>query len=184
MVRWTTRILIVIAMVFGGYVMSTLGYKVAERVVGSDILVSDAHAQSAKTRLTDPVLAERFNEISDKLVCQCGCNMILRVCSHYNCQSATPMRAQIEEQLTAGMTNEAIMAGFVEEVGIKVMSSPPAEGLNLAAWIMPHLWHENKQPKEPAHVIPSDARPLPGATSYKSNGQTGHHTRKPMTTQR
>ena len=57
-----------------------------------------AFGQSAKTQLEDPVLATRFNEISDKLVCQCSCQMILRVCNHINCPSAVPMRAEIEKR--------------------------------------------------------------------------------------
>ena len=47
------------------------------------------------------------------------------------------MRGQIEEQITAGMSNEDIVAGFVEEYGKVVLATPPPEGLNLAAWVMP-----------------------------------------------
>jgi cytochrome c-type biogenesis protein CcmH len=94
-------------------------------------------AQSAKSSLTDPVQAQRFNDISDKLVCQCGCNMILRVCNHFECPSAIPMRAKIEERIRGGDSDDAIIAGFVEEYGKVVLSSPPPEGINLAAWVMP-----------------------------------------------
>ncbi len=96
-----------------------------------------AMAQSAKTTLKDPVLANRFNEISDRLVCQCGCNMVLRVCNHQNCPSAIPMRHEIEKQLTAGTDDDTIVQSFVSEYGLKVLSSPPTEGFDLAAWIMP-----------------------------------------------
>lgn len=96
-----------------------------------------AFAQSAKTTLRDPEQAKRFNEISDRLICQCGCNMVLRVCNHQNCPSAIPMRHEIEKQIQAGQSDDAIVAHFVEESGMKVLSSPPAEGLNLAAWVMP-----------------------------------------------
>jgi cytochrome c-type biogenesis protein CcmH/NrfF len=96
-----------------------------------------AFAQSAKTTLEDPALATRFNVISDKLVCQCSCQMILRVCNHVNCPSAVPMRQSIESQLLAGKTDDEIVQGFVDEHGLKVLSSPPADGFNLAAWVMP-----------------------------------------------
>jgi cytochrome c-type biogenesis protein CcmH len=96
-----------------------------------------ALAQSAKTTLTDPAQAERFNDISDQLVCQCSCQMILRVCNHQNCPSAVPMRREIERQMLAGETDEVIVASFVDEYGLKILSSPPAEGFNLAAWVMP-----------------------------------------------
>lgn len=94
-------------------------------------------AQSAKTTLRDPVQAKRFNTISDRLICQCGCNMVLRVCNHQNCPSAIPMRHSIEAQIGEGKDDDTIVAGFVAEHGMKVLSTPPAEGLNLAAWVMP-----------------------------------------------
>ena len=96
-----------------------------------------ALGQSAKTQLEDPALAERFNAVSDRLVCQCSCQMILRVCNHINCPSAVPMRQEIEKQLLAGNDDETIIASFVTEYGQVVLSSPPASGFNLAAWVMP-----------------------------------------------
>ena len=101
------------------------------------VFAPSAFAQSAKTQLKDPVLATRFNEVSDRLVCQCGCNMILQVCNHVNCPSAVPMRHSIETQLLAGAPDDSIVAGFVGEYGLKVLSSPPTSGFNLAAWVMP-----------------------------------------------
>lgn len=94
-------------------------------------------AQSAKTQIEDPVLAARFNAISDRLVCQCGCNMILRVCNHFECPSAVPIRASIDEQLLAGKDDDVIVQSFVEEYGMVVLSTPPPSGVNLAAWVMP-----------------------------------------------
>ena len=94
-------------------------------------------AQSAKSTLTDPDQAAMFNRISDHLVCQCGCGMILRVCNHFECPSAIPMRAKIEDEIRAGMGEQDIIDGFVAEYGKVVLSTPPPEGINLAAWVMP-----------------------------------------------
>lgn len=94
-------------------------------------------AQSAKTQLTDPDLARRFNKVSERLVCQCGCSEQLSVCSMQNCGSATPMRQEIERELVAGKSDDEIVQHFVDEEGLKVLSAPPAEGVNLAAWVMP-----------------------------------------------
>lgn len=98
-----------------------------------------AAGQSAKSSLQNPEQAEFFNEISDKLVCQCGCNSILRVCNHYECPSAVPMRKEIEKQILAGVAEADILASFVEEYGQVVRATPPASGINLAAWVMPGL---------------------------------------------
>jgi len=78
-----------------------------------------------------------FNRVSDKLVCQCGCNMILRVCNHFECPSALPMRAEIEEKILAGAAEDAIVTDFVEEHGKVVLATPSAKGIDLAAWVMP-----------------------------------------------
>lgn len=101
------------------------------------VVAPSAWGQSAKTQLKDPALATRFNHISDKLVCQCGCNMGLRVCNHENCPSAIPMRHEIETQLQAGNTDDAIVASFVKKDGDQVLAEPPATGFNLAAYVMP-----------------------------------------------
>jgi cytochrome c-type biogenesis protein CcmH/NrfF len=94
-------------------------------------------AQSAKSSLEDPVQAARFNSVSNGLVCQCGCNMILRVCNHFECPSAIPMRELIEEKILAGATDDVIITGFAEEYGMVVLATPPPKGINLAAWVMP-----------------------------------------------
>lgn len=106
-------------------------------VISATVAKHDASAQSAKTLLKDPDQARLFNEVSNKLVCQCGCQMVLKVCNHQNCPSALPMRREIERQIGAEMEPSTIVASFQAEYGLKVLSSPPMEGINLAAWIMP-----------------------------------------------
>ncbi len=97
-----------------------------------------AEAGSAKTSLTGP-LAERFNAVSDRLICQCGCKMILGVCNHQNCPSGIPMRQEIEKQLSAGASDDTIVNAFVASMGKVVLSEPPAKGVYLLAWILPFL---------------------------------------------
>jgi cytochrome c-type biogenesis protein CcmH/NrfF len=98
-----------------------------------------ARAASPHTSLTDPVLQGRFHEISQQLVCQCGCNLVLDVCNHHNCGSATPMRERIDRELLAGRSNGEIVAGFVDDMGLVVLSAPPASGFNLTAWVLPFV---------------------------------------------
>jgi cytochrome c-type biogenesis protein CcmH len=101
------------------------------------VIAPSSWGQSAKTHIQDPALATRFNKVSDDLVCQCGCNMGLRVCNHENCPSAIPMRHEIETQLTAGADDDSIVASFVKQYGNQVLAKPPASGFNLAAYVMP-----------------------------------------------
>ena len=90
-----------------------------------------------------PLMAEpepsstAFKEVAEALVCQCGCNLVLSTCAMDSCHSAIPMRKEIVEKLGAGAGKEAIVAGFVERYGLKILSAPPARGFHLSAWIMP-----------------------------------------------
>jgi cytochrome c-type biogenesis protein CcmH/NrfF len=98
------------------------------------LLLSSAHSIQQET-----LLETQFREISDALVCQCGCNKMLSICDMQNCHSATPMRAEIREKLGAGESKEMILASFVERFGLTVLSAPPTSGFHLSAWIMPFV---------------------------------------------
>jgi cytochrome c-type biogenesis protein CcmH/NrfF len=78
-----------------------------------------------------------YKEACDKLVCQCGCNEQLSVCSMQNCSSATPMRAEVRERLQKGETVDQIVESFVQRIGPKVLSAPTTKGFDLTAWVMP-----------------------------------------------
>ena len=69
-------------------------------------------AQSAHSRLTDPVLLKRFNNLSHKLMCTCGCNMPLRNCNHTGHCNAWPARDALDKLLLAGYSDEQIIDGF------------------------------------------------------------------------
>lgn len=78
-------------------------------------------------------------ELEEQLTCQCGCGLTVAACNHLECGFAIPARKRIAEGLAAGQTAEQILAGFEEEYGEKVLSSPVLEGFNVLAWIAPYL---------------------------------------------
>jgi cytochrome c-type biogenesis protein CcmH/NrfF len=47
------------------------------------------------------------------------------------------MFAELGKLVDEGMTDEQIVAHFVDKYGTPVLAAPPASGFNLAAWIMP-----------------------------------------------
>lgn len=98
------------------------------------LLVAPAHSIQEET-----LLEAQFRELSDALVCQCGCNKLLSICEMQGCHSATPMRAEVREKLEAGESKEVILAGFVDRFGLTVLSAPPTSGFHLSAWIMPFV---------------------------------------------
>ena len=80
---------------------------------------------------------EAFRRISDKLICQCGCNYGLTNCPHLQCPSAPGLRAKIREKLAAGQSEPEVLQAIVAEYGLAILGAPPAEGFNLTAWVMP-----------------------------------------------
>lgn len=92
----------------------------------------------AVTAVGDDVEAQ-FKRISHKLVCQCGCNYLLAECQHLECPSAIPLRKQIREYLKRGMSEQAVIDAMVKEHGMVLLAAPPAQGFNLAAWVIPFV---------------------------------------------
>jgi cytochrome c-type biogenesis protein CcmH len=84
-------------------------------------------------------ISKEYKEACDQLICQCGCNEQLSVCSMQNCSSATPMRAEIRERLLKGESVSAIVDSFVARYGKQVLSAPTMKGFDITAWIMPFI---------------------------------------------
>ncbi len=86
--------------------------------------------------LATPVSAnsETVGEISDQLVCQCGCGRLLN--SHV-CDTQEAMVTLIEQKLAQGQSAEQIIQFFVAQYGEQVLASPPKQGFNLVAWVLP-----------------------------------------------
>ena len=78
-----------------------------------------------------------FRKVSNRVLCQCGCNYMVLSCNHLDCPSATYIRRTIRTSLAAGKSEEAIMAGFVEQYGDRILPEPPRKGFSWMAWIMP-----------------------------------------------
>ena len=81
--------------------------------------------------------ADTYKRVADKIVCQCGCSYPLDTCPHTDCPWAPKIRAGILEQVTAGKTEEEILAGLVAQYGQVILAAPPPRGFNLVGWIMP-----------------------------------------------
>jgi cytochrome c-type biogenesis protein CcmH/NrfF len=137
------------------------------------IFPDDAKAGSAQTDLTESRQIAVFDSVSEKLICQCSCQMILGVCNHENCPSAIPMRKEIEKRILEGASDAQIVEEMVKTYGLKVLSSPPASGFNLAAWLMPGIalilglagavffmrtWSSRRSPSAPEPVSDNDDR--------------------------
>lgn len=110
--------------------------------------VGFAYAQgSAHSSKLSGEQAVLFSEISEELMCQCGCNLVLGQCGHVNCPSAVPMREKIEEMILAQKTRTEIMGYFLNEYtfrgkgpfGKVILSQPGTKGFDLMAWVLPFI---------------------------------------------
>lgn len=107
-----------------------------------------AYAQgSAHSSKLSGEQAAFFSEISEELICQCGCNLVLGQCGHVNCPSAIPMREKIEEMILEKRTKADILNFFMKDYtfrgkgpfGKAILSQPDTKGFDLMAWVMPFL---------------------------------------------
>jgi cytochrome c-type biogenesis protein CcmH len=49
------------------------------------------------------------------------------------------MKEEVAQHLDSGKNTEEVLAAFVEKYGVGILSSPPASGFNLTAWLMPFV---------------------------------------------
>lgn len=78
--------------------------------------------------------SDLLETVSSKLICQCGCTIILSDCQ---CQTAQEMRDKVRLMIDQGKGEKQIIASFVSLYGEKVLGEPPKRGFNLLAYILP-----------------------------------------------
>ena len=139
-----------------------------------------AAAQDAPgTTSNDPA----FRRVSNRLLCQCGCGYLVLSCNHVDCPSATFLRRSVQTSLSAGKSEDAIVAGMIEQYGPRILPEPPKHGFSLSAWVMPFLvlflggalvsyvlwqWKFRHVPTTagaPAEVLPEGSQPPQNTTS-------------------
>ena len=79
----------------------------------------------------------RFHKLGGKLTCTCGCAQMLLGCDHVGCPNRGEEMDRLRTGIASGLSDSAILDGFVQQYGVVVLAAPPAEGFNLLAWIMP-----------------------------------------------
>ncbi|MDZ4798812.1 MAG: cytochrome c-type biogenesis protein CcmH [Bryobacteraceae bacterium] len=135
--------------------------------------------QTATTYLTPEI-----RRVGDKLACKCGsCNNTVATCQMLECHYTSPARTKIATQLKEGKSDQAIIDGFVKEVGLAALAAPPAEGFNLLGYVMPFAaillglaailvyWKRFKQPAAAVQVEGAAPSPPPTAADEKYRKQ-------------
>lgn len=111
----------------------------ASRPLAVVLLLFLIAASSAVARAALQAPKATVQEVAERLTCQCGCGLTVANCSNPTCGFSVPLRHQINVMLNEGMTADQIVAFFQHKYGDKILSSPPAKGFNLLAWVMPFV---------------------------------------------
>ena len=86
------------------------------------------------------LVTPEIRRVGDKLACKCGaCNNTVASCQMIGCGYTTPAREKIAALQKQGVSDQAIVDGFVKEMGLVALAVPPAEGFNLLGWLMPFI---------------------------------------------
>ena len=84
----------------------------------------ELHAQDVYTDLTDPAQIRVFTEVSDGLICQCGCHFVLSSCPHVECPWGIPVRRFMEIKIQEGMSAAEILEKMETGFGPEIRSYP------------------------------------------------------------
>jgi cytochrome c-type biogenesis protein CcmH len=79
----------------------------------------------------------RFNDLSHKLMCTCGCAEILGECNHVGCPNSEGELNELRAGIAAGESDQEIKNAFAAKYGAVVLAAPTARGFDLVAWIAP-----------------------------------------------
>ena len=85
----------------------------------------------------DPVVIA----IERRLRCTCGCTLDMYTCrtTDFTCTYSPELHREVVAMIEAGKTPEEIIAFYVERDGEAVLMAPPAEGFNIAGYLVPGL---------------------------------------------
>lgn len=79
----------------------------------------------------------RFNDLSHRLMCTCGCAQLLGECNHVGCTESGRERNELSAAIAAGASDQQILASFAAKYGATALAAPTTHGFDLVAWIAP-----------------------------------------------
>lgn len=123
-----------------------------ERLLGQQPGQEPLAGQGANGSLRDPDAAgrplsattaadndEAIKQIEQHLHCTCGCNLDIYTCrtTDFSCSYSPELHKEVVALYDSGKTAQQIVDAFVAKYGEKVLMAPPAEGFNLAGYLVP-----------------------------------------------
>jgi cytochrome c-type biogenesis protein CcmH len=121
-------------------------------------------------QVSSELVTEDIRRVGSKLACLCGsCKNSVGDCAMLACHYSKPARERIKAMQAEGKSDQAIVDAFVKDEGIRALVTPPAEGFNLLAWVMPFamigmglaaIWWFIRRMSKPSAAPEMDARVL------------------------
>ena len=81
---------------------------------------------------------ETQKRIESNMKCYCDCPHVVADCGD-TCGPAPQIRADIQQLLANGMTEEQVFAKYEKDYGQRIYGAPKPEGFNLVAWVLPFV---------------------------------------------
>jgi len=79
-------------------------------------------------------------EVTNGIICQCGCGLTVYACElSMPCSVSPKMKFQAAVYLAQGMTPSEVLDQFSKDFGEKVLAAPTKSGVNLIAWVLPFV---------------------------------------------
>ena len=113
----------------------------AQDSTGADALRDPSGVGQPRAPLTDldndPVVVA----MERRLRCTCGCTLDIYTCrtTDFTCTFSPALHKEIMGLRAAGQDPESIIATFVAREGEAILMAPPAEGFNVAGYLVPGL---------------------------------------------
>jgi cytochrome c-type biogenesis protein CcmH len=79
----------------------------------------------------------RFNNLSHRLYCTCGCAELLGECNHVGCPESGHELKELTAAIASGLSDQQILDQFAAKYGATMLAAPPTKGFDLVAWIAP-----------------------------------------------
>src|SRR5438309_9113635 len=89
--------------------------------------------------------SDRARTLGKQLMCTCGCGDTAGSCSHPGAAFSGPREIakaklkEVDERISRGQSDSAILQAFVQEYGEVALAAPPARGLNWFAYSFPAI---------------------------------------------
>ncbi|MBM3786369.1 MAG: hypothetical protein FJW30_18575 [Acidobacteria bacterium] len=87
---------------------------------------------------TGDMVPPEVRRVGDRLACLCkSCKNTVATCQMLGCHYTAPARLRISELAKQGVSDDAIVAEFVQKNGKQALAAPPPEGFHMLAYIAP-----------------------------------------------